>query len=121
MSTDNKLILPPSDFADDEELLTWLELCRTITLKAGDELDEDAAHIYAKLRRYAKQEGLGSFQAARTARAVAVPIARAAESMVSVAGYVRLASRRFEAFVEATEAPARKPVSNFKVNKRAAA
>lgn len=114
----SQLILPPADFADDEELLAWMELCRRISLKASDELDEDSAYIYAKLRKYARQEGLSGFAANRTARAVALPIARAAESMNTVGGYFRLAARRAEAFIEATAEPTRKPVSDFKVRSR---
>lgn len=113
-----QLILPPAEFADDEELLTWMDLCRKISLKASDELDEDSAHIYAKLRRYARREGLGRFAANRTARSVALPIARAAEHFTAAAGYFRLGARSTEAFIEATEEPTRKSVSDFKVKGR---
>ena len=114
---DAKLIIPPCDFADDEELLGWLEMCRLIGIKAADELDEASAYVYAKLRRYAISEGLGGRAAKATSRAVALPLVRSSESLLRFAGQMRLASRRFEAFVEATEEPTRKPVTDFKVNR----
>lgn len=117
----DKLILPPADFGDDEELLAWMEVCRLIAIKASDELDENSAHIYAKLRKYAREEGLSRFAAARTARAVALPISRAAEDMSSIADRFRAAARGTEALVEATEEPRRKPKdSGFKVKRRPA-
>lgn len=103
---DAKIILPPCDFADDEELLSWLEVCRLTSLKASDEMSENAAYVFAKLRRYAEAEGLRGFAAKRTSRAVALPLARGAESMANFAGYMRLSARRFEAFVEAVTRPA---------------
>jgi hypothetical protein len=112
------LILPPADFSDDEELLAWMELCRGIAVKASTELDEDSSHIYAKLRRFAQREGLGRFQAARTARSVALPIARAADSADSMAGYFRVAAQRAEAFIEATAEPVRRQASDFTIRGR---
>lgn len=111
---DAKLILPPCDFADDEELLNWLEMCRLTGLKASDEMSENAAYVYAKLRRYALAEGLRGFGATRTSRAVALPLARGAESLANFAGYMRLSARRFEAFVEAVERPKDRP-TDFKI------
>jgi hypothetical protein len=111
---DAKIILPPCDFSDDEELLAWLEICRLTALKASDEMSENAAYVYAKLRRYAIAEGLRGFGATRTSRAVALPLARGAESLANMAGYMRLAGRRFEAFVEAVQRPAERP-ADFKI------
>ncbi len=111
---DAKIILPPCDFHDDEELLTWLEVCRLTAIKASDEMSEDAAYVYGVLRRYAQSEGLRGFAASRTARSVALPLARASDSLGNVGGYMRLAARRFEAFVEAVERP-RERSGEFKI------
>lgn len=114
MTNNARLILPPCDFADDEELLTWLETCRLVGIKASDEVDEAAAFVFAKLRRYAESQGMDRGPARRTARSVALPIARSADSMTRFAGYMRLAARRFEAYVEAVERPRRRDV-DFKI------
>ncbi|MGI5186477.1 hypothetical protein ACQEVZ_60625 [Dactylosporangium sp. CA-152071] len=115
MALDAKIILPPCDFSDDEEFLAWLEVCRLTGIKANDETSENAAYVYAKLRRYAKSRGLGGFAAARTARSVSLPIARAADSMGNFSGYMRLAGRRFEAFVEAVERPQNRGTADFQI------
>lgn len=112
--TRTRLILPPCDFSDDEELLAWLEGCRLLGIKAADEVDEAAAFVFAKLRRYAESEGMDRGPARRTARSVALPIARSADSMTRFAGYMRLAARRFEAYVEAVDRPKRRE-SDFKI------
>jgi hypothetical protein len=108
MSTPNtKLILPVCEFSDDEELLDWLEVVRLTAIKASDEVSEDAAYAYAKLRRFCQREGLRGYQATRTARSVALPLTRIGESFDNIAGYARLSARRFEALVEAVEEPKR--------------
>jgi len=112
---DAELIFPPCDFSDDEELLAWLEICRLTSLKASDEMSENAAYVYAKLRRYAMSQGLRKFGATRTARSVGLPLARGAESLANFAGYMRLSARRFEAFVEAVTKPADRTSTDFKI------
>jgi hypothetical protein len=112
---DAKLILPPCDFADDEELIAWLEVCRLTAIKAADEMEEDSGYVYAKLRRYAMYEGMRRGPAGRTARSVSLPLARAGDSLNNVAGYLRLSARRLEAYVEAVERPSVRQGPDFKV------
>ncbi len=100
-----KLILPPADFHDDQELGEWFDLCRAITIKASDELDEDSDHIHAVLFRYARRRGLGYFAARQTARSVALPISRASDRLESASRDFRVAARRLDAFVEAATPP----------------
>jgi hypothetical protein len=118
VANDAKLILPPCDFHDDEEFIAWLEACRLTGIKANDETSENAAYVYAKLRRYALAQGLRGFAANRTARSVSLPIARAADSMGNFSGYMRLAGRRFEAFVEAVERPRDRGAVDFKIKNK---
>lgn len=116
-NTPSKLILPPAAFEDDQELLEWLEDCRKIVLKAADEMDENAAFVFATLHRYARSQGLWGWPAKRTARAASLPLARVSETLVDAAGYFRNASRATEAYAEAVD-PSLRHSNNFKVKGR---
>lgn len=107
IAVENKLILPPCDFKDDEELLAWMEACRLIGIKAADELDEASPHIFATLRRYAEDRGMGRAGAWATSRSVSTQISKSGDGVEKMAGHMRVAARRMEAYVEAVEGPRR--------------
>lgn len=104
-TTGARLILPPAEFATDEEMFIWFETVRKTGLKLSDVMEEGAGYIFNKLRRYAMRHGVNRWAAYANARAVSLPVARAAESFVNVAAYMHVARNRLEAYIDAVTPP----------------
>lgn len=92
-----------NEIRDDEDLIMMLEGIRRTGIAGHDELDELSGLIKAKIVRYAKRHGVGGMRARFWGKAVSLPITRAADAMLAVAGYAKVCRNRFEAFVVALD------------------
>lgn len=96
-------LMPDDEIRTDEDLIQLLEGIRQIGIAGHDELDEFAGLIRMKIERYGRRNGLGRAKARFYGRAVALPLSRCADAMLSVAGYAKTCKHRFEAFVVALD------------------
>lgn len=96
-------LLPDFDIRTDEDLTKALEGIRQVGIAGHDELDELAGLVRAKIERYARRNGIGRVRARFWGRTVALPLTRCAEAMLTVAGYAKTCSHRFEAFIVALD------------------
>ena len=92
-----------TEIRDDEDLIMMLEGIRKVGIAGHDELDELSGLVKAKIIRYAKRNGVNAMRARFWGKVVSLPIARAADAMLAVAGYAKVCRNRFEAFVVALD------------------
>jgi hypothetical protein len=96
-------LMPDVEIRNDEDLLMLLEGIRTVGIAAHDEVDELAGLIRMKIERYGRRNGLSRMRAKFWGRQVARPLVRAADEMLTMAGYARTCRNRFEAFLVALD------------------